>query len=464
MKRATMLFILILCMATSLFFAGCSTGADGSSEVSKGSQDNSKDGDSVKHVRFVSSESDPPTVEAFHELIEKFETENPDIKIDLEILSADQLTTKLTAMVAGGSPPDVSQADPVLVAEFAEKGYLEPMDEFINEVGRDRYKKGSIIHSDGHDWSIPYGGTSVVLWYRKDLFEEHNVKPPTNWNEFIEAAKKLTLDTDGDGKIDTYGMSIPAGQNAWTGYVFYYFLWANGQTLFDKDLNLTLNTPAAVEALQTYAELAKYAPPDAGNYSYYETIDAFGAGKTAMAVYMGRLLSHVADNNPEIAEQTAAVQWPAEKVDATGGGWENYVVYKDSEVKEEAMRWLEFLTTTKESVKFLHTAPGHVLPPINDEDILEAYVQHPLLQEHQDDLEVILKSQEFGIETVNEAGVIQDGKVVNDDLVLNPYTNEIIKKNILSQMVQKVIIGGEGPQEAIEWAEKEIMKIMESGN
>lgn len=461
MKRKTLVLLLISIMVGSVLLASCSSESSSETIESQGSDDSEKGSDKVKHVRFVSVESDPPSVEAFNTLIEKFEAENPDIKIDLEILGADQLATKLTAAVAAGSPPDVSQADPKLIAEFAEKGYLEPVDDLIDSVGRDQWMTGSIVHLNGHDWSIPYAGTAAVLWYRKDLFEEYNVKPPTNWDEFIEAAKNLTLDTDGDGETDIYGISIPAGQNSWTENVFYMFMWANGQTVFDKDLNLTLNTPATLEALKTYAELASYGPPDIGTYSYYETIDAFGAGKTAMAVYEGRLLSRVATNNPEIEPHTAAVQWPAEKVEATEGLWKSYVVYEGSEVKEEAKKWLEFLTTSQESLQFLQTVPGHLLPPINNEKILAEYAKHPLLEKHPEDLEVILKSAEIAIDQVGESGAIQNGQVVHDRIV-NPYMNQISQRNIISQMVQKVVLDGEDPQKALDWAEAEILKIIES--
>lgn len=348
MRKSYLYSSIILLFTISLLVVACSADdpENGNDPGAGGSSDE------VKKVRFVTVESDPPSVEAFKKLIAQFEEENKNIKIELELLGADQLSTNLTAAVASNNPPDVSQADPKLISEFADRGFLEPMDDLIDKVGRDRWRSGSIVNLNGQDWSVPYAGTAAVLWYRADLFEEHNIKPPTNWKEFVDAAKALTLDTNGDGETDIYGISIPAGQNAWTENVFYMFLWANGHTVFDKDLNLTLNHPKTLEALETYAELASYGPPDIGTYSYYETIDAFGAGKTAMSIYEGRLLSRVAENNPEIAPHTEAIQWPAEEVEATEGLWKSYVVFEQSEVKEEAKKWVEFLTTSEYSVEF----------------------------------------------------------------------------------------------------------------
>ncbi len=456
--------ILSVLMVTMLILAGCAPAnkQNGNSQgaVNNPQGDAKPSGDTIKRVRFMSSESDPPSVAAYKDIIARFEAENPNIKIDLEIVNADQLTTKLTAGAAAGITPDVSQADADLIVEFARKGFLAPVDNFIDETGRDKWQPGSVMNFDGHDWSVPYGGSTTVLWYRKDLFEQHGVKHPTNWAEWLEAAKKLTLDTNGDGKTDVYGMSIPAGQNAWTSYVFLYMLWANGQTMFDKDLNLTLNNPAALETLKQYAELVKLAPPDAPTYSYYETIDAFVAGRTAMAVYFGRLLSKAATDNPAVEEVTGALQWPAEKLEITGGGYDSYVVYEKSKVKDEAFKWLKYLTTSEAAAQFMLTVPGHILPPFYDENIEKALKEDPLLQKHKEDLDVLVKSQAFSIGATYESGSIQDGKFVPGNMTVNPYLNEIISQNILSQMVQKVVVAGEAPEAALEWADKEIQKIV----
>ncbi len=447
--------MVILMTATALIWTGCSSGATPGDSGKASGEGKIK----TKNVRFVTVESDPPSVAAFRELIAEFEELNPGIKINLEMLGADQLSTKLTTAIATNSPPDVSQADQTLIYEFANKGYLAPMNDVIDRVGRDKWVPGSVVRIGDSDWSVPYAGTAAVLWYRKDLFEQYNVKPPTNWQEYLEAAKKLTLDTNGDGKPDVYGLSMPAGQNSWTENVFYMFMWANGQTLFDKDTNLTLNTPATLEALNMYKELAKYAPPDIGTYSYYETIDAFGAGKTAMGIYEGRLLSRVAANNPEIEPHTGALTWPSEKAKVTEGIWKSYVVYKGSEVQEEAKKWVEFITTGKRSTKFLQTVPGHLLPPVQDQEVLDEYAKHPLLQNHPDDFKTIVESQKIAISQLDEPGAIQNGQIIYDR-VLNPYMNTISSRDVIAKMVQKVLLGNMDPQQAINEAEAEIEQIM----
>jgi len=64
-------------------------------------------------------------------------------------------------------------------------------------------------------WFSP-GADIHAFFYRKDLFEEYGIPyPPKTWAEVIEAAKKLTLDTDGDGEIDIYGFGMPAAEIAW---------------------------------------------------------------------------------------------------------------------------------------------------------------------------------------------------------------------------------------------------------
>ncbi len=54
--------------------------------------------------------------------------------------------------------------------------------------------------NDKH-YSLPFNKGTYLLFYNEDLLKKYNVKVPSNWNELQEASKKLTLDTNGDGKM-----------------------------------------------------------------------------------------------------------------------------------------------------------------------------------------------------------------------------------------------------------------------
>ncbi len=57
-------------------------------------------------------------------------------------------------------------------------------------------------------YAFPYAWVTTVLYYNKDMFDKAQLAYPNDkwtWDDFLSAAKKLTLDTNGDGKTDQWG-------------------------------------------------------------------------------------------------------------------------------------------------------------------------------------------------------------------------------------------------------------------
>lgn len=445
-KLALATLLVVMIVAT---VAGCGGGGSGPGTS----------GEKVT-VRFMTSETDPPSVEVYNQVIKDFEAQHPNVKISLEMVGADDLYTKLPAAITAQAPPDISQIDPEQAVEFIKEGHLAPVDDLVNSIGPDDFIKGSVIKVDGHAYSIPYAGSGTVMWIRKDLFDKYNVKVPTNWDELLAAAKALTKDTNGDGKPDIYGIALPAGQNKWTGHVFNMFMWQNGQTMFDKNLKVTFNTPATVEALQMYKDLCKYAPSDIGSYSYYETINAFATGRVAMAPYMGRLLSQVATNNPKLLANTVAIPMPAKKLSANFGSWNCYVMFKDAKHPNEAKEFLKFLTTGPQATKFLLTVPGHLVPPLKSLMQAQDFWNDKFVKENEANIKTVFKASESALAPVDEAGAIVNNQI-SPERAYNPYISTIISRNIRALTVQKVVLQNMAPQEAVAWGQQEMEKVVQ---
>lgn len=93
---------------------------------------------------------------------------------------------------------------------------------------------------------IPFQSSMPVLYYNKDLFEEHGVEVPTTWEGVMEAAKQLTLDTNGDGVTDVYGFNMP-GDAPW--YI-QPLVWNMGGRIVHEDGSITVDTPEMVALME----------------------------------------------------------------------------------------------------------------------------------------------------------------------------------------------------------------------
>jgi multiple sugar transport system substrate-binding protein len=135
------------------------------------------------------------------------------IKVVHEHYGSDPLRNKLLMELAAKNKDlDVFQGMMKTNYQYHKAGWLEPLDAYLKDPAltspdydyADFYPKILTV-INGKTMGITTSVNTQVLMYRRDLFDQHGIKVPTNWTELEAAAKKLTLDTDGDKKTDIYG-------------------------------------------------------------------------------------------------------------------------------------------------------------------------------------------------------------------------------------------------------------------
>jgi multiple sugar transport system substrate-binding protein len=188
------------------------------------------------------------------------------------------------------------------LATYAGAGYLEPLDDWMaNHADPAYFSTGDYVDAsmsgasyEGKVYALPLYTYGPALVYNKALFEKYNVKVPTNIPELEDAAAKLTLDTNGDGKIDVYGITMRARAGEEPTGDITAFTWAYGGTWFEGNASTaeeirankakpTVNSPEFIAGYEEYAKLLqKWGPPESANWSWVETMQAFAEGKAAM--------------------------------------------------------------------------------------------------------------------------------------------------------------------------------------
>ncbi|MDD3926448.1 MAG: sugar ABC transporter substrate-binding protein [bacterium] len=190
----------------------------------------------------------------------EFEAAHPGIKVKAESASGDYYI-KLQTMMAGGTAPDVIFMQNKSLADYKDRGVLLNLSPYIEKDGYDLgdicrlgFEEGGI--KTGEVYGIPVTGTAEVLIYNKDLFDKAGLKyPDQTWTrkDMLEAARKLTQDTNGDGRIDQYGISIMPGW--WPQDIAW--IWADGGNVFNKDLSkCVVNNAKARETIQFMVDLS----------------------------------------------------------------------------------------------------------------------------------------------------------------------------------------------------------------
>ena len=298
------------------------------------------------------------------ELIAKFEQANPEITIDAQNVPWNSYYDNLYTAIVGGNAPDAAMLKMHALPRLMEMEALEPLDARIAEwQGRDDILDNLFALTkapDGTQYYLPVQYVALYLYYRTDMFQELGLTPPQTCQELRDAAIKLTRDTNGDGKIDTYGFGFRGGKSGhehWGAFT----LGATGVALDE-----TLTSEAGIAGTQFVIDLFqtdKVFPPSAPNDGFQEIIGAFKSGVTAMTIH------HVGSSKDLVAalgDKVGAVPMP----ECGGGRWttfgdESTAVLANASDKDAAWKWISFLSTEGNNALF-NTATGQL--PVTKSD------------------------------------------------------------------------------------------------
>ena len=409
-------------------------------------------------IRFLHNETDPPSIEFFNNAIAEFEAANPNIKIEMETADNDGRFQKILASANTRTLPDVIKVITLENYEFVKRGFVSPIDDLVDTIGRDDFVPEALTKIDGKVYAIPYTmGNNSNLYYRTDLLEAAGLQPPTSLEETLQIAQKLRTG-------DTYGFIFPASNNRASTLFFSALMWSNGGTYFDKDLNITFDNEATVKTLSYIRELTKTAPESIGSYSFGDIINGYLSGKAGMVLALPRLVAALGANAPDLLAKTGMISIPPGD---SGAGIkmvsvDGYAIASEAfggKHQAEAKKFVEFLMTGDRASKFALTAFPHLIPTlksVQDSSIKEGA---PLIS-GREELARTAFDVSNGLDFAAEAGAtIVDGKLELSG-VANPYIGSIISRHIPAEVVQRVVFENEDPAAAAKWGQEEMERIV----
>lgn len=157
-------------------------------------------------------------------IVEGFKAKHPNVKLDIDEAPWGDFTKKIATQIAGGNAPDVWFQENAAVLGYGKKGAAEDLAPYIaKDLKKDDYIDSLFATKAGDKvWGVPHGGNPIALAYNKKLFTDAKVDFPSDkwtYQDMIDAAKKLTKDTNGDGTPDVWGFftsgSITPGWFPW---------------------------------------------------------------------------------------------------------------------------------------------------------------------------------------------------------------------------------------------------------
>lgn len=362
MKKKILAVLLTACTSVSLL-CGCgnsNTGGEnaasdqqtGADTMSVTAEKEATSSGEVKTVVFWDENAGPNRTPYYEELIRRFEEQNPDIKIEYVGLPNSDAKNKIEVAVTGNAAPDVCGMPPQWQAGFILNDALEPLDSYFDQWSEHDKINGTIIDSlralssDGSLYCIPNTSTfNPMFWGRSDWFEEMDVEAPQTWDEFFDLVEKFTDESKG-----TYGFSIRGGAGGAMQLQEYLYAYSGIEQPFTEDGKSTLNDPKNVEALDRLKNIYnKYTPESDISNGYKEMVAAFDTGTVAMIQHN---LGSYGEHSKTLGEGkffafAPPVSESGKRIISGGYPVNGYVMFKQSEVKDEAWRFISFLCSAE---------------------------------------------------------------------------------------------------------------------
>jgi len=351
---------------SALALAACG-GAD--PEPDAGGADGSGD-----ELQFLFWNWGPDAEPGWRSIADEFEAEHNDVTVDLTPVSGQnwgEYLSNAATMIAGGASPDLIYTATEGVKFLLLNDMILPIDEYLAADDEAQALVDDMapnlvdgLRDDGSLYALPYAWNNMVIYYNTDRFAEVGLEPPApDWTieEFVETAKALTEDTDGDGQPDRYGYAwdsneLFAGVTPW--------VMNFGGSLASEDLcTATVDSPEVVDAISflhdlIYTHGVSPAPiPLSEIFPQFQNGDIamFGAGRWPLASLL-----------PEGFEAFDIQIYPEVESQTTLFGVGGFPILKSSENPELAFELAKFASSPEIQSRAVGTeqAPATDIPAL----------------------------------------------------------------------------------------------------
>lgn len=257
MKKFKVLGSLLLA-STLVFstFAGCG-GADKKEEAGNQGSDSKGEVTEITWWNFPNFEVKDGKVGKYEEeLVVAFEAKNPDVKVNVEMISFNGGGEKINAAIASKSAPDILYDAPGRIIDYARQGVLAPVDDMIKDLNGDVSNEllaGCKL--DETYYMYPFNTTNFMMAVNKTMFEEAGLlellpleKEGRAWTvEEFEKALKGIKEAKPDILPMTFFSKSTAGDQGTRAFIANLF---GGSVMNEDQSSYTFDSPEAIKSME----------------------------------------------------------------------------------------------------------------------------------------------------------------------------------------------------------------------
>ncbi|GAB4574380.1 MAG: ABC transporter substrate-binding protein [Anaerolineae bacterium] len=248
-------------------------------------------------VEFWTTDNEEERVDRYEAVAARYMEMNPNVDVRIVPIDEGTISQRVSTAVAANRLPDIIRMGVERVSAFAADGLLDEDAAMaaIEAIGVDDFREGPLQMvtnpETGKYSAVPFDGWIQAIWYRKDVFEDLGLEPPTTWDAIKAACEAMP------GQMDLlYGITLGTdpGQN-YGHQIFEQVAISNNAWPFDEEGNVTFNTPEMIAALEFYTSLQECAQP--GPQYWRGAREAYEYGTAGMLFYSTYIMDDLVDGS-----------------------------------------------------------------------------------------------------------------------------------------------------------------------
>jgi len=367
-----------LLLALTIVFVGACfvfAGGQGEDDQASGSEQMDQEVTTIRMSSWLGLQE--VSKEMFAEIVERFEEENPDINVEMVGVPFEQQQQQMMVAVSGGNAPDIMHFVPMWLTPFVDMGAVAPISDLMTDEQLTDIPQILVdqLSFDGSLYAVPLQNGAINVLGSKELLNRAGLPEqiPETWEDFSAAVEAIT---DLGDNIFGYGARTAKTSNS--AFWFFPVMWGHGGQFENEAGEIVFDNAGTLEALQWYKEIGQTKQTPIG-MGIPEVRNLFAQDRVGFIIdgpWMKGVMRTASGIGEEVDDDYVVGLMP-KAPDGNRYTIANHhilTVASQSENKEEAMRFIEFLIWDPE-ITALHNDRMGAIP------LMKSLVEDPRYQD-----------------------------------------------------------------------------------
>ena len=221
-----------------------------------------------------------------NQLVGEFNKSQSDVEITPVTKPWGTLLDTVLPALSSHNGPQILALPPENIPTYAQKKAIQPVEDWYSASGSGAANLNTQAVATGEvggkRYGMPLSFTPLTMFYNKTMFDKAGISVPTTWDQWVTAARALTIDSNGDGTPEQYGLALQDNQTVGNGVWASLFKSGGGDVV--KNGKSVVDSSQNVSTLTFWANAVKNYKISPTGVTGANADGLFSSGKVAMTL------------------------------------------------------------------------------------------------------------------------------------------------------------------------------------